>query len=574
MLKSNIQFFPATMQLSTVRTAKSSLEHIQKTIEAQIEYNKFLKERLSKTNTSQHEVFEIIISMFLDLSQVPTSLIKPVPDEDLKRRKQDVIQHIDSDIADFKRLKKLAKDCNNLDNLYLTIHFTLQQWYLGIAQTNSKSVEELLSNLYEGKELKKKVKETMRILNTKSAKSPLMTETIIMSEMLKVLKPEINPLVLRFIDDTEFKSMGNLTRFTPTNEALRGIHPKIEKFLREVTAEKEYLLLAREYLSTTNSIKTLQVSIDLKTSYLALFETMKIRYRLEERMLSMMQEARQKKNTIIAASLELKPTVKSPEEGLPKKTVQAQLESTQEKIHQSLESSPSLTPKVISLVGHPSSDSEVTSDIISEQLKSQIPSSEISSTIPLSSDLEATSPCSDKKQDVSISNDNTKEEDITDDYSSVTDFSIFARKDTTKPQIPVVKTKRNVLNLGKNDVDTYLKVFELIPYDSINLRALVNLTQAFGGTLTTTGANRCRIEIKNIYAHLLIPEETLAKACEKATVTMHGGGHRSKKSQNNDRENAPDYLIEQFKAAFVRAGYTPVNLGLNEEATMNGKLEF
>ena len=44
---------------------------------------------------------------------------------------------------------------------------------------------------------------------------------------------------------------------------------------------------------------------------------------------------------------------------------------------------------------------------------------------------------------------------------------------------------------------------------------------------------------------------------------MHGGGHRSTRSQNQDADKAPDYLINQFRAAFNRAGYTPDNLGLD-----------
>ncbi|CDZ76489.1 hypothetical protein BN59_00758 [Legionella massiliensis] len=105
-------------------------------------------------------------------------------------------------------------------------------------------------------------------------------------------------------------------------------------------------------------------------------------------------------------------------------------------------------------------------------------------------------------------------------------------------------------------------------YDTINLRALVNLTLNFGGVIKKTSSNRCRIEIQNIYAFICVPEEALARACNTATVVMHGGGHRSTRSQNNDRENAPDYLIEQFKDAFTRAGFTQVNLGLNGPATL------
>ena len=102
-----------------------------------------------------------------------------------------------------------------------------------------------------------------------------------------------------------------------------------------------------------------------------------------------------------------------------------------------------------------------------------------------------------------------------------------------------------------------------LPYETINLRALVKLTLNFGGEIETTGANRCRMKIKNIYAFIAVPQEALEKACNSATVTMHGGGHRATRSQNHDRGNAPDYLVEQFKDAFTRAGFTPVNMGLS-----------
>ena len=71
------------------------------------------------------------------------------------------------------------------------------------------------------------------------------------------------------------------------------------------------------------------------------------------------------------------------------------------------------------------------------------------------------------------------------------------------------------------------------------------------------------MKIKNIYAFIAVPQEALEKACNSATVTMHGGGHRATRSQNHDRGNAPDYLVEQFKDAFTRAGFTPVNMGLS-----------
>ncbi|WP_131793495.1 hypothetical protein [Legionella brunensis] len=584
MLKRNIAFFQDNTQNANQETQESSLDKVKKHLDAQIEYNRFLMERLLRGKSE--DIFEIVASMFLDLSEVPRSIKLP-PSNILEELKKEFITHIVADLKEYQRLKDCANKGTNLDYLYLSIHFTCKNWLLGVQNTQPKKLELLLSHLYSGNDLKKKVKEILYRIHTKSLKSPLMAEIFNLSEILSILEPEVSHDCLRFKDDIQIIQDKDMTVISITEEAMSGKSKKIIQFLDKNPSNLEFLSLVEKWIEANNKLKTAEVSSNLNDSYLVTFERMKIKYQVEDEINRFLQEAAaRQKDSKIAETLEAPKDVgenqseiglssqpsksrkKVRERGnhpvkMGKQEAILQSEKTSverlEEIEKPLKSSYSMKEAVI----------EPPKDQLEQDMLPQLPSSSHVETIHFNSTTV-------QEADISITSlkheeDEEKLNENVETYTYVQDYTLFAKKNDARQQQQKddKKPKRNVLNLNKEQQETYLKVFDLMPYESINLRALVNLTQALGGTLKTTGANRCRIELKNIYAHLLVPEEALAKACDKATVTMHGGGHRSKSSQNNDREKAPDYLISQFKAAFIRAGYTPINLGLNSDITSN-----
>ena len=146
-------------------------------------------------------------------------------------------------------------------------------------------------------------------------------------------------------------------------------------------------------------------------------------------------------------------------------------------------------------------------------------------------------------------------------------YSLYAKQASQETE----SLKKNILNLKEEHQMTLKAVFD-DQCKTWPLRALVNLVRALGGEIKATASNRCRIEIKNIYAHLLMPSEDLlplsSQLSQKATVTWHGSA-----KQKKNKRGAPAYLIAQFRAALERVGYTPKTLGLDQK-TDHAKLSF
>ncbi|WP_058441236.1 hypothetical protein [Legionella brunensis] len=590
MLKRTIAFFPVSTQNNYVATQDTSLDKVKKYIDAQIEYNKFLMERLLRGN--KEEIFEIVTSLFLDLTDIPRSIKLP-PSKILDEFKQEFIDHIMTDLKEYIRLKECANNNNNnntnMDYLYLNIQFVYQIWLLGVQSITAKKVELILSHIYDGKDLKKKTKEVLYRITTKSIQSPLMAEILGLSEMLSFIESEVSPYCLKLKDDVQIFQEKGLTYISITNEAMSGKNKKILQFLKQNPTDQAFLSLVDKWIKTNNALKTAKPSSDINDSYLVTFEKMKAKYQLEDEIDRVIEEINARKQASKTAETLEKTKVVSENQseiGLPpqSRSKVSKRGNRPAKIVRQEENLQSLQTSVEALeeTEKPLNSSTNVKEAVTESSRDQLEKDMSPQLSSCSSYVETTNYNSTTEQTADISESSTYEEDeekLNEDenieaYSYVQDYSLFAKKNNNaRPQQHDEKPKRNVLNLNKEQQETYLKVFDLMPYESINLRALVNLTQALGGTLKTTGANRCRIELKNIYAHILVPKEALTKACNKATVTMHGGGHRSTSSQNNDREEAPNYLISQFKAAFIRAGYTPINLGLDPENTDAPKIE-
>ncbi|OCH97187.1 hypothetical protein A8135_06045 [Legionella jamestowniensis] len=536
---------------NSASVSKTPVEIVKKYVDAQIEYNNFLKERL--THGKQEEIFEIFLSLFLDLSEVPR-LVKIPPKTILQKNVGEFIGHIEADLEEYERIKTCLDTHTTVDQLYLTIYFTYKQWLFGIDDITSKKIKNILSYVYDGNELKKKVKEVIKRVNMKSSKSPLLCEINSLFEICTMLQSEVSDDCLRFKDDISIKSKNGYIFLSLPEESNR----KERQFLDKNPDDQEFLSLLKRSTEAYDALESKNISTDLHTSYLNLFAKMKVKYRIDEEIKTFMQRAAEKKQASLLESTVMQTEgTENFSERVAIQPAQLSLNSNENSV---------LTTAVqceqTSQEEKHSSNAEFSAKKITHQL-AYVESHEQASTLHCSSSPmteEVDIPTVSFKDEEEIEQDLNKENNAECSYSP--DYSLFPPKIKEQPK---KETRRNILNLNKEQQETFLKVFGLISYDSINLRALVNLTQALGGTIKTTGANRCRIEIKNIYAHLLVPEEALNKACKKATVTMHGGGHRNKASQNNDREKAPDYLISQFRAAFVRAGYTPINLGLGVE---------
>lgn len=509
------------------------IDSIKKDIDALIDYNKSLIKRVAYG--SKEEVFEIMISMFLDLSEMPTKLRKEISDELIKSLKTQTIDHILSDLRIYEYLNQSIKNDTNVDHLYLRLFLTHKIWLAGVDSTSIKKFEEILSYLYGGAELARQTKEMAKRIKSRDAKSPLMAEMNALQQMLVTLQPEVSPLCLRLIEETVVHYENKTVKIELEPEATNWQNKKTLQFLRK-NPDKELINLLTKNIEVTKSINSVFKHDRLQENYVAMFENMKVKYEIEDQMI-LRRKKIEAKNRVLEIQTNRDVEVSEAKDN------QAQAEQVSDK--KSAQTSV-VESKIISPVPENKLDNELSNSQASDTSNIPLPTVEESVT----------------KVNEEVIKDEKQEESYESFQSS--NYAFFPKKEKTIPQ-QKAKPKHNVFNLNKDQQDIYLKVFDKIPYDSINLRALVNLTQAFGGTFKTTGSNRCRIEMKNIYAHLLVPEEALEKACDKATVTMHGGGHRSKRSLNNDRENAPDYLIEQFKNAFIRAGYTPANAGLGVE---------
>lgn len=511
------------------------LVRIRKYFDAQIEYNNLLEKRA--TICPDEELLDILISLFLDLSEVP-KLKASLPKAFIQLHRKELIKEINSDRQMNESLRDQASAENvNFDYLYLKIKLAYKTRLLLIQGLPVKAFEKTLSIFYSGQELKKKTKSVSQGIYEKNVKVPIMAEIQALDEMLKLLEKNISPECAKFVEDAEITEQDRCIFFS-IDPMIDSVSKKALKFSKKAPSDQKIVTLIQKYSEAVEVVLTTSSPEKNEAeNYIALFENMKIKYQIDDEISNYVKEANHQlqieDNLKKTASIE----VKSKDEII----------SQFQPIVQKLESQ-----KDSEKPPQQSEEKAIADDTIAHK-------EDESSSVLLNLETEVT----DLKE-----KENGKDEEVLapEDSYSVTDYSIFANKDKRKQQQQPEKPpiKRNVLNLNKDQQKTLRELFDIEKYESINLRALVNLAVALKATFHTTGANRCRIEMKTIYAHILVPEQALEKACNSATVTMHGGGHRSSKSQNHDRDKAPGYLIDQFKAAFTRAGYTPANLGLDD----------
>lgn len=553
----SVTFFP--LDQSEIETP---LNKIQKIIDEQLAFNELLARQI--VNSNGDEILTIFLSFFINLSDI--SIRQSLAPERVPILKREVLKLILGDIKNYNALKSTISNFADLDYLFLHIHSLREGAVLGLMKTATDltTLKDVLSYAFSGTELEKQSKKVIQGIKSMRLKSPIMSDVNTFKEMINILKPEISASCLRYVEDYEFE-LGNLNgsevlKILPA----RDVKPK-QKRLEEqanVLSKKnvpylELRLLTRNYSEQVQNMNMSFISCPIyekfNERYFILFDTAKKLYEAEEKLREKMREL----SALLAVQEQLSET-SVPIVGM---------EDVQSTISPSVSKKPVPSNSVkpvnetlpVSLID---SKNTIIHEILPEQNAIDLPQA----SYPVTSEIP-----DEPKDDIDHAEIlHSTQDEVEPDYTSY--HRQFSKKPKeTEQRDPV---KRNRLELSTTEQDIFLKVFGLRDYETINLRALVSLAcDGFNATMTTTGANRCRIEIKNIYATLLMPATVLqtepSNQCQKATVTMHGGGHRSKKSLNNDKGNTPSYLINQFRAAFERAGFTPENLGLENQASLS-----
>lgn len=538
------------LNTNLILSAEAALEKVKKLIDAQIDFNKNLMKSLLSSNNL--EVCEILISMYADLSHIPK--LNTVPKHEMVAfLKQTLIKNIIVDIQSFNKLQQYAISSPDLEYLFLKIHCDHQVTLSGLKQTSAAAYKEVFSFFYSGLNLKKIIKHiTKNLVNKNSA---VFVDVNVLSEMLTLLTPHVGAHCLHF---------QNKETIAVNEEGYSYIlkKPLYKNYDKQIAALPSY----NPYYPDLNSLLAQYIYIHLRSpdtsknfsdNYLSFYENQKSVYQLEEQIENMLKQAR---------SFDLNAKKENENQLIFNKSVQL-LPKTSEK--ERLDVSTLIINNADTKSIDPVSINR--EKITAEFHQSLNVSNGLSIDAGVSSS-ESSEIQNGKKELVA------EDDDVLCNSYAINHYGLFSKN--YKKESEKTVEKYNTLNLNKEHEDTFKKVFNLIPYDYIKLRALVNLALALGATIKTTGANRCRIEIKNIYANLLVNESQITKSlenanvCDKATVTMHGGGHRSTRSQNNDADKAPQYLINQFQAAFTRAGFTPESLGLNHDNEKSQSIKY
>lgn len=529
----------------------SPVERTQKYLDAEYAYKKLLVEKLLDKSIAQNELMEIFFSQWIDICAMPLKLHKKFQEEkfiqDLKEMGK---KRILDELKDCQRLINSAKQ-DDVDYIYLNIFFQCRMEQIEVdSSLTKKNVKKILAYLYQERDVKKPFKKMMKSIHSRDKNAPAMAGIHFKEKILAILEPEISAECVQFLHDMKVDIVENTYAIVVDSEADKRIYG-----LREIKP-LEQCLPNMEAQNLINAFKLAVQALDqglivhgqgsINTRYILYFDLMKKLYAVERQIHAFLAEFKKQEQEAqdkIAATVST--SIVSDKVGIRAVEVSLHIDSIPE-VEASLPIETAALSKEKGCL--PLAEETMPVGAAAPKLQSM---ENVPTEIP--DGKEKDEEAEEKKEE--------KEEDVEQVYTTF--FQSFASKDKKRKQPISLQPQSNVLDLKKEHLDTYLKVFGLKTYDSINLRALVNLTtQVFGGVIKKSGANRCRIKMKNIYAFILAPQEALENVAKTATVTMHGGGHRSVASQNNDREKAPDYLIHQFRSAFERAGFTPVHLGL------------
>ncbi|MGQ3888830.1 hypothetical protein ACQUW5_07335 [Legionella sp. CNM-1927-20] len=581
-------FFPKVEITSLEEQKLADLEEIRKICDAQLQYNKNLFLYLIQSENNE-EVFEVIVSMYLSLSTLPQAQSLPKP-EHFKPLKTSAIQGLKTDIQDYNQFAEhLSK--GQIDELYLCMYYKAQGMHADIFTSNPRGIELMLSHFYKEKDLAKQLRKKLY-----AKQSPAIDEYHVLKKMIELLEPYVSPACLKYKDEikyTSFAGTQDLGRLDSKPINLEGTtYRRAMQFLNEnpnSSINSELKLLLQEYEEAYREFLEFnqnQVSTNLLNTYLATFKYLKPKYEAEAKINKLLKSANDQMKTLEITSFaeektqpELPPEVEphlsvnpaKPESSRASAVISEAIE--EEAIEEKVQEEDNTLKNNIAI---PMDDNDG-ADNNAEKDKEIVDREKIDVKAEEESSEEVDSAC--EKKEI---------EQETIDYTDKMYTQYYKKKDKeinknkhvkgpVKDPSPV-ETKHNILKLDEDDQATLLKVFSDKPEDSnsITLRELMHLTiSGFKGKFKKPqgGSNTCKLEIKNIYAHLLVPKEAIDKTYGSASLSWHGKGLGRNRS-NKSAKGLPPYVIPQFREACKNAGYTPENLGLvttNNSTNSQGK---
>ncbi|WP_131783711.1 hypothetical protein [Legionella gresilensis] len=572
----NLSFFQSETQTENSLSKQDEiLVEVYKELDALINYESTLATALLRT-TSLEEIIEIMLSAYLPVDEIP-KINKTLDTKAVENMKKQVIVGMLQKVKYYKDLKDMAAN-GNLNELFLDIN----QFCMQKEDNTYKPVQiyrtilfSVYGNQLNNETIEKLSKKIHKAVNNKTA--PLMAEISSLKKAMKSLEKIISPYCIRFREESKVTALkgpdGRPTvKFDVHSEQCRKTNSKIEEFLKNNShGQLEYLL--RE-LKAPLVLATYE---NPSKRYLELYKKYAARYQIEEQAIKLLKELQsQAKKTEEQNQLNSKSQIekasKPIKQPLDQDKDQIEIIESKRSLDQTQPSQSEINPnetKEKELLLEPGLEKEFKEKKSSEQVKQpeskeEQEDKEKSQVMPIKeSKREEEDTDTWEKEDYKKYEEKNKARLEYTKSKSKSSKSTVSEEDDKKSQKKVIKPLIKIQDLNSRRRETYLELFSQKP-KPVTIRDLVKLCRSLGGTIEPTKANRCRIEIRNIYSDVLLSEEDFKNACEKATVTMHGGGHRQKRSQKSTK-NAPSYLVYQFKEALERACYTLENMGLNNE---------
>ncbi|WP_419418403.1 hypothetical protein ACNVED_07500 [Legionella sp. D16C41] len=572
---------PKKPELADVRT------EINKMLDAQIDYNKLLYKQIY--NGSTEEAYEIMASLYIDLEDCPEP-VNQINDEVFKLVKQETMTQIIEDLKDYKVMKQHVADTGNIDYLYVSMYLSYNILLNNLYKINAKSIRAVLSHFFKDPVLEQKTRKALENINNKT--SDITLEIRALNQALKSLEAHVSPHCLRLFDEIEICNIQESASY-----AAIGISFKKSAFNSKIQRNAEQFLIKypdnnslRELIKQCDSaIDELTAPVDSKgdifVNTITVFERMKHKYEVEARLETLLNQLKQEeKQRQLQAVVTLSPILpsanKQPPEIAPThpEKTPATLANLNKKEPPAKNYQPDIKPNEEpalseSITQPDAKEGKDQDDTVSASTKNESKQEKDNAT----STLTKNEGKQEKTQHKVVytqphySHFNTK--------PKVNEVSASKPQSAQKIFIKGFHNTQHEETLLNLFTDKQVRIKQQVPKPS--KKALIALCEALNGQIVTTGANRCRISINNIHAHILLPgkkakknakktsEKTAQKTneCKKATVTMHGGGQSAKPSQR--QRETPDYLIGQFQSALTRAGYTPDSLGLTPSLQEN-----
>lgn len=517
---------------------QTPVDKISKLIDAQLDFNKLLMKQLMLGKPQER--IKVFASFFLELSDIPTELNKNALSV-VDAQKKDCIVKIVADIHEYEAIKKMISSSpDEIDQLYLYIYATLEADIFGLQNTNKKNFENFVSKLFISKPSNKMVNKIFNGIVKGSYENSTNIEVKIKKEMLGLLYPHISSCCKDFMGLFKFdlREGGDFNMDIPKSylkgsaDFIGELYENVSKFKNNelYRLSKYACAIAEKMVSGQTSSKSLP---DVYIEIYQLYAVGQAVYNAANEIIKMLAMLEEQNNIAVSQNV-MAEELKS----LSASVIEVEEKKEEKIIHDS----------------HSVSSTEVQSEVVDSV---------------------------EKEENLSLPENAIKIEEEKEGYSF---HKFFGPKNKTAAKSIEIKNKEKLIQIDMKKFESYkddhhvtfLKVFGKIEYESISLRELINLVLALNGTIETTGANRCRIEIGGIYAYCLMSGESVKELpqnqCQKATITFHGSAQKQKKSQQQD--GAPHYLVEQFKAAFERVGFTPDSLCYEFRSVVGGKRDM